>query len=209
MSNLVNGSELARLFDRSKAAVSQWTSSGKLAGCFTGEGRDRLYDVAKCAEALGIRMDAGQRLGNAAGTEQARLRLTQETPDRAPETPAQPRTFDGELAKGDEDRYRLARILKAEEEARRARRQNAEEEGRFVLRTAMEREISRVLSEEMSAIDALLTAASRTVADEIGADAKVVRRILREAWRAHRAQRSQALASAPSALAEDEAEANF
>lgn len=206
MTDFVSASELARLFGRSKAAVSQWTSARKLDGCFEGVGRDRRYDVAKCAEALGLRMDPGQRLGNAAATEAARRRLAESAPAREAPEPAR---RDGALGPLDDDRYKLARIQKAEEEARRERRRNAEEEGAFVLRAAMEREIAKTIGAELAAIEAMLSASARALADELGADFKAARRILRDRWRKHRADRAAALGSARPGFAEDEVRADF
>lgn len=208
MVDQVNATELAELFGRTKGAVSQWVSSGKLDGCWTGEGRRRRFDVRKCAAALGVRMDPGQRLGNAAATDAARQRILADAPARDVQArDIQPR--DTLLAPSDDDRYKLARIQKAEEEARAARRRNAEEEGRFVLRESMEREVARLLTSEIGMFEAMLTAAARSLADELKVDFKEARRILRDHWRRHRASRSAALALAGPALAEDEAEADF
>ena len=164
MPELVNAKGLAELFGKSKGAVSQWVSSGKLDGCFEGSGRDRRFDVAKCAEALNLRMDLGQRLGNAAGTEAARKRVLADTKP----ADAKKQAFDGLLKDDDDTRFKLIKTATAEEELRRRRRQNEQEEGRYVLRDEVDREAASLLSGEIAQFEAMLNALARKAADRFG-----------------------------------------
>ena len=203
MTQMLSGSDLAKEMGVSKARVSQWTSEGKLNGCFSGAGRDRRYDLGRVAEALGRRLDPGQLMGNGAGT-RAVLKTIQldlaETGDEgfgasAAKTAApKPQKADTELGKGDADRYEMARTQKAEEEARRLRRMNAEAEGRFVLATEVGRQVAQLMGQQVAEVEAVLRDGARLVADRLGVDFKVVRQLLTEEWRRHRALRSGQLA---------------
>ena len=68
---LLNSGDLAKALNVSKGRVSQYVSEGKLAGCFTGDGRARRFDLGKAATALGRQLDPGQMMGNGAGTRAA------------------------------------------------------------------------------------------------------------------------------------------
>lgn len=199
----MNATQLANALGLSKGRISQLVRDGKLDGCYTGEGRARRFELRKAAEAMGKRLDPGQRLGNGAATEEARQAIL--AGEAGPAEPEPPRDG-GELAKGDDDRYKLARTLKAEEEARRMRRQNAEDEGRFVLAEAAGREARRLMAAEIAGFETVIRDGARSVADRLGVDFKEVRAILRDIWRTHRAGRAEELAAeAPTAApTEDE-----
>lgn len=208
MTELVNATELARLTGKSKGAVSQWVSSGKLEGCYAGEGRMRRFDVAKCAIALDRKIDRGQRLGNAAGTQTALERLNEQPPETAGR-PAE--THDGSIEPRDQDRYALVRTQRAEEELRKARRDNARDEGMFVHRETMDRTIAKMMAVEIAGTDAMLNAAARKVANELDVEFVKVRTILREGWRNHRRARAADLKAVSDAahLTEIEKEADI
>ncbi|MCD1621083.1 hypothetical protein K7H20_23895, partial [Salipiger manganoxidans] len=134
----MNSTQLAQELGISKGRVSQYVAQGKLDGCFSGEGRARRFDLEKVRAALQHRLDPGQMLGNGAETK----RRLQE-----PES-ATPR--EGELRRGDPDRYELARIQKVEEEARKLRRQNLEAEGTLVLADRAAQATARALAQEVA-----------------------------------------------------------
>ena len=67
----VTASALAIKLGVSRGRISQFVREGKLAECFTGVGRNRRFDLEKSACALGHRLDAGQLMGNGAGTRAA------------------------------------------------------------------------------------------------------------------------------------------
>ncbi len=198
----VSASELADRLSVSKARVSQYVSEGKLAGCFTGDGRQRRFDLAACVHALGRTLDKGQLMGNGAETRRAMAELASGTvsTDRpkppgvpAPEAKPQPRS-DSELEPKDPDRYELARTQKAEEEARRLRRMNAEAEGTYALTSEVARQVAQQMAQEIGEFEAVMRDGARQVADVLGVDFKVVRQILTDRWRAHRATRTAQLA---------------
>lgn len=68
INNVVTKAEFAALTNLSRARVTQLVGEGKLDGCLVGEGRKAMIDVAKAMDALKIRRDAGQMLGNGAKT---------------------------------------------------------------------------------------------------------------------------------------------
>jgi hypothetical protein len=192
----VNATELATTLNVTKARVSQYVSEGKLAGCYTGEGRARRFDLVACAKALGRNLDKGQMLGNGAETRKALADLATGAMagDRAPPPPAPPaRRSDVEMSQNDPDRYELARTQKAEEEARRLRRQNAEAEGTYALVSEVNRQVAQQMAQEIGEFEAVLRDGARQVADVLGVDFKTVRQILTDKWRGHRATRAAQL----------------
>lgn len=199
---LVTSSQLAQQLGVTKARVSQMVAQGKLDGCYSGDGRARRFDLAVVASTLGRRLDPGQMMGNGAGTKRALAELRDgiEAPKAAPATPTRPMR-DGPIETTDPDRYELARIQKAEEEARRLRRQNAEAEGMYVLASEVERQVGRVVAQEIAQFEQVLRQGARAVADRMGVDFKTARQILIDTWRAHRSERAGVLIEA--AKAED------
>lgn len=193
MSNL-NATELAARLDVSKARISQYVSEGKLDGCYTGEGRARRFDIEKVSAALGRRLDPGQMMGNGSETRKALRNI------EAGEAPA-PRAqkSDAPLLPNDPDRYELARILNAEEDARRKRRDNERDEGRWVLAEEVARHTARTMAQEVAQFETALRDGARAVADALGVDFREVRKIMMDQWRAHRAGRSQQLQAESSA----------
>jgi hypothetical protein len=199
---LLNSSDLAKALNVSPGRVSQYVSESKLDGCFTGDGRARRFDLDKVCMALGRRLHPGQMLGNGSDTRRAIATLKQDRPEADDDDPPArvPAPRDGSpLAGSDPARYEMARTQKAEEEARRLRRQNAEAEGTFVLASEVERQVARLIAQEIAEFEAVLRDGSRKVADKMGVDFKVVRQLMMDQWRAHRGARTKVLS--------DEAEA--
>lgn len=182
--SLVTATQLASEFGVSKGAVSQWVSGGKLEGCFDGRGRNRRFDIQKCAKALGKNIDPGQRMGNAAKTGCAAKSLSKE--------PRQPKLNESApLPKENMTRYEFARTLKAEEEGRTLRRRNAEAEGLYVLASEASRQVSKQIGQEIAEFETVLRDGARKVADIHGIDFKEVRQVLIDQWREHRAVRAK------------------
>ena len=206
----LSASELANRLGVSKGRVSQYVAEGKLEGCYRGAGRARRFDLDAVARALGRSLDAGQMMGNGAGTRHALRALEPgDGPDGGAATaPAiEPPVGASELPGGDADRYELARTQKAEEEARRLRRMNAEAEGRYVLASEVELQVRRRIGQEVSEFETVLREGARRLADRLGVDFREARAELIAAWRDHRAGRAQALEAdaAEAALSELEA----
>ncbi len=188
----VTGAELAKSLNLSPGRISQLVSAGKLNGTFTGDGRQRRFDLGLVTKALRGNLDPGQMMGNGAQTKRLLEGLSQEVQSEAPQV--KPPLRDGaELSTRDPDRYELARTQKAEEEARRLRRMNAQEEGQFVLASEVERQVSRVLGQELREVETYLRDTARVVADRLGVDFKAVRQILLDEWRKHRTGRASGL----------------
>lgn len=188
----MNATELAQRLGVSKARVSQYVSSGVLAGCFDGEGRSRRFDLVRVQQALNGGLDKGQMLGNGAATRQNLKRIAAETVSDAP-VPRATVPSDGVLPIRDPDRYELARIQNAEEDARRKRRDNQRDEGRWVLAEEAERSTAALLARELGQFDLVLREGARAVADKLGVDFREVRQILAQHWREHRSQRTEEL----------------
>lgn len=208
----LTASELARALNVTRTRVGQYVHEGKLAGCYTGEGRARRFDLNKVATALGRQLHPGQMLGNGAETKRALASLKTDLPK--PLDASAPRqiqlpvhSMDGapeELR--DNDRYDTARTHKAEEEVRKLRRANAEAEGLYVLRSEVERQVARVIAQEIAEVEAMLRDGARRVADALGVDFKTVRKIFVDQWRAHRQSRASALAAEAGSVEPTEAE---
>ena len=205
----INSTQLAKVLGVSLPRISQLVSDGRLDGCYTGEGRNRRFDAARVADALGRKLDPGQMMGNGAGTKAA-IRKLQQGDEPAP-GPSSHGAGARALKDNDNDRYELARIDKAEQEARRLRRQNAAEEGIYVLASEVEGQVARKLAQEIAETESMLRAAARAVADRLGVDAREVRQVLTETWRAHRSHRAEVLTAEAEAaqLSPEETAANI
>ncbi len=202
---MLNAASLADRLNVSRARVSQWVAKGKLDGCFTGKGRDRLFDLEKVAVALNLTLDRAQGLGNGRATREALKRIAE--PAEVPRH----RSRDGMLSLNDPDRYELARAQKAEEEARHLRRRNQEAEGTLVLAAEAARQSARLLAQEIAEFESVLRDGARRVADELGVDYKRARALLVETWRTHRQARADQLArqAQTAELTEAERSENF
>lgn len=127
-------------------------------------------------------------MGNGAQTKAALRRITEKDPV------TEKHKHDGTASPTDPDRYELARIQKAEEEARKLRRQNAEAEGHYILASEVSLQTQRLLAQEVTGFESVLRSGARKVADAQGVDFKAVRKVLFDVWRAHRSGQSEALA---------------
>lgn len=195
----LSATELAATLQVSKGRVSQYVAAGKLDGCFTGDGRARRFDLQAVCDALGRKLDFGQMMGNGAGTRRAMAAIRDDDDDSAaPPPPAKAeRPRDGsELPQGDAGRYEMARAQKAEEEARRMRRQNLQDEGQYVLASEVERQVAKLIGQEVAEFEAVLRAGARAIADRMGVDFKIARQVLIETWRGHRSARAAQLGEA-------------
>jgi len=205
--NYVNATQLAKELNLSKGRISQYVGEGKLDGCFEGEGRNRRFDLGKVAKALAVKLDSGQMMGNGADTRRAIQELPEARQAAARSSPAGATA----LPPGDNDRYTMARTLKAEEEARRLRKQNAVEEKQFVLRAEATLQAKRLVSKEIAGFESVLRDGARRIADDLGVDFKTARTILVQEFRAHRARRTEALAddAAAAKMTDSEKDADF
>ena len=197
----LSSSELADTLKVSRGRVSQYVKEGKLEGCYQGNGRDRRFDLVKVASALGRTMDPGQMMGNGAETRRQLGKIAplpglgpdseaEDEPTPPPAAKAPPQKADAELSPSDPTRYELARTLKAEEEARALRRRNAEAEGTMVLASEAAQATTRLIGREVQAMEAVLQAGARAIADRLGVDYREARTILVGVWREHRAKRA-------------------
>ena len=207
---MLSATELASHLGVSKARVSQYVSQGVLDGCYEGEGRQRRFDPDRVQAALKRRLDPGQMLGNGAKTRQI-LKAAQPASAAIVDTlvgpaPAPRQQADGLLSPNDLDRYELARIQGAEEDARKKRRENEREEKRWVLAEEVERQTARAIGREIAQFETMIRDAARAVADRLGVDFREVRRIMMDQWRDHRASRRDQLSAEADAAVMTEAE---
>jgi hypothetical protein len=87
----------------------------------------------------------------------------------------------------------MQRKAKLAEEVRRLRRQNELDEGTLVLASEVERQVARVLRQELAEVEEMMRTGARAVADRLGVDFRAVRQILTETWRAKRQDRAGVL----------------
>jgi len=201
----LNATELAARLDVSKARISQYVSEGKLDGCFSGDGRSRRFDLDKVQAALGKSLHPGQMLGNGAATRRALRDLVDDDAVQMP-APSRPPKSGSALDPRDPDRYELARILNAEEDARRKRRDNERDEGRWVIAEEVQRQTARAMAQEVAQFETVLRDAARAVADRFGLDFREVRKVLMDQWRGHRGQRAETLEGAAAGVEMSDAE---
>lgn len=189
----LSASELAQELKVTKGRVSQYVGEGKLDGCYTGEGRARRFDLVKVAERLGKVLDKGQMLGNGAQTRKALRQIEEDEPEAAPLAKRASSVDGRQLPREDPDRYELARTAKAEEELRRLRRQNELDEGTLVLAAEVERQVQRTIAQEVAEFEQVLREGARAIADGLGVDFKMTRKLLTDKWREHRKARVELL----------------
>lgn len=195
----VTASQLAARLNKTRGRISQMVKEGVLAGCYTGEGRARRFDLEKSMVALGRNLDPGQMMGNGAGTKQVIQEMAAPAPDGGAELPlpaAKHPAGASKLNDGDRDAYSMARTTKAIEEARKLQRQNAEAAGQYVLASEAELQIKRLMSQEIAEFEQVLRTAARAIADEFGVDFKITKSLLINQWRTHREKRARLLANA-------------
>lgn len=185
----LNLTALAEQLHVSKGRVSQYVGEGKLDGCFEGDGRQRRFDLAKCAKALGKKLDPGQMMGNGDKTQKA---ITEISETGKVSRIDRPSGASG-LKPDDDDGYKMARTQKAVEEARRMRRQNAEAEGVYVLASEVALQTKRLVAQEVAEFESVLRDGARQIADDLGVAFKKSRSILIDKWRGHRATRTRKL----------------
>jgi hypothetical protein len=203
----LNLTELAKQLSVSKGRVSQYVKAGKLDGCFDGEGRQRRFDVQKCATALGKRLDPGQMMGNGSGTQKAITTITEDGTLVPSEHPAGA----AKLPSEDDDAYKMARTQIAMEDARTKRRNNAVGEGTYVLASEVAHQTRKQIAQEVAEFESVLRDGARRIADELGVDFKEARAILIDMWRSHRERRTKMLevAAGKAEATEEEKEADI
>lgn len=197
----LNTTDLAKELKLTKGRISQYVAQGKLAGCYSGDGRARRFDLAAVLQALGRKLDQGQMLGNGASTRKAIAALQMRDDPDDDDIPVTKLVHSAgagatALEPNDNDRYILSRALKMEQEARRLQRNNAVEEGTLVLAGEAARQTARLVAQEVSEFENALREGARLVADKMGVDYKTVRQHLLTVWREHRAKRSTVMLDA-------------
>ncbi len=204
----VTMTDLANHLGVSKGRISQLVSEGRLAGCFTGDGRARRFNLDLVAEALNKKLDPGQMLGNGRQTKR-RIKEIQGGDDAGSKvTPPRDAT---PLDRQDPDHYQMIRSQEVAEKVRRLRRENEAADGTLVLASAVGREASRQIAQEIAEFESVMREAARQVADQFGVDYRGVRKVLVDAWRDHRGARARKLSqdAADADLSQDEKDADF
>lgn len=187
--------ELAKHLSLSKGRISQLVGEGRLNGCFSGDGMHRRFDLRKVAEALQVKLDPGQMLGNGADTKKAIRAVLQG--DAAPVQPSLDVRPKGEvLSNDDPDQYKLLREAHAKEDLRTKLRNNARDEGLWILASEVDRNVSRLMAQNLAEIETFVKDVSVLVAVRMGIDQRQVRQIILEAWRGFRTERAKSLAAA-------------
>ncbi len=202
----VNAAQLAGMLNLTPGRISQLAKEGRLDGCYTGDGRARRYDPTLVAQKLKGALDPAQGLGNGARTRVAIGDILATVPSDEPRQPKAPARTDGSVPDGDEDSYELLRKQKLAEETRALRRRNELESGTMVLASEVERQVAKVLRQEIAEVEEMLRTGARAVADKLGVDFRTVRKILTDTWRAQRQQRSEVLEDQSGSAAMTDAE---
>lgn len=187
--------ELARHLSLSKGRISQLVGEGRLNGCFSGDGMHRRFDLQKVAEALQVKLDPGQMLGNGADTKKAIRAVLQG--DAAPVQPSLGGKPKGEVLQPDDpDQYKMLREAHAAEDLRTKRRNNARDEGLWILAGEVDRNVSRVMAQNLAETEAFVKEVAALVASKMGIDQRQVRQIILDGWREFRTNRAKDLAAA-------------
>lgn len=76
----------------------------------------------------------------------------------------------------------------------------------MVLASEVERQVARVLRQEIAQVEEALRTGARAVADKLGVDFRTVRQVLMDVWRAQRQTRSVGLSDQAGAATLTEAE---
>lgn len=202
----LSATDLAKQLGVSKGRVSQYVAAGQLDGCFSGNGRQRTFDLGAVAKALGRNLDRGQMLGNGAGTKKAIVSISDEPAAQADSLPRQHPAGATELKASDNSAYDMAKTQSAIEDARRKRRDNLLAEGQYVLADEVARQVTKAISQEIREFEMVLRDGARSVADDLGVDFLKVRQLLVKTFRAHRSTRSGALAESAEDLPMSDAE---
>ncbi len=210
----LTATQLAEELTLSKGRISQMVKAGTLNGCFTGEGRQRRFDLAKAAAVIGRKLDPGQMLGNGAKTQVAAKKALAEFSLQDLDDGEKRQAAGGATKLNDDDpsRYEMARTQRAEELARRERRNNLVDEGLFVLASEVETQVRRQIGQEIAAFEtSVIRDGARNIADQLGVDYKKARQILRMVWREYRSGRKDVKADEAkmATLSEVENEMNF
>ena len=198
MTEAVTATELAERMGVDRSRISHLLREGKLEGTYSGEGRERRFDVARVASALNMRLSLGQQTGNGARAAAARAAIADSDRAGGPPDPDQQRRLADHHARAAAI-IAKAKADRAELEVADLRRRQAAQEGRWVLASEVQREVRAAIGSEIAEFEAALRMAARRIADQTGSDFREVKRILAECWREHRARRAEML--------QDEAEA--
>lgn len=172
MLNTVSKAEFAKLVNLSPGRVSQLITAGKLKGALVGDGRSARVDVDKARDALKLRLDPGQRLGNGAET-----RLGEDTSD------------DLDL------KLKQAKLAQAEAGNRRAREDELTRRGVYVRAEHASAEAGKLASTILQMFEGGLTDVAAEIAAEFKLTARDVTHLMRKRFRDVRARVSEQLAS--------------
>lgn len=182
MMNNLTTTALAKELGVTPGRVSQMVASGQLDGCYSGEKRDRRFDLDKCAVRLNKVLHPGQMMGNGRRTKK---RLHQKIAPTASQGNI--------LSLNSNTSYDAARTQKAIEEARTLKRKNEEQAGRYVLASEVELTISRLLIQEISEIEVFLKKVARKLSDKYNLNFRLIRKEIMDDFRMQRVARDKAL----------------
>ncbi len=190
MKTVLSKAEFAKHVGRSRSCISGWIKAGKIsADALVGDGRAAKIWVQRAKADLGRSLDPSQQVAQAMpiAFDATEIPLADDRPKGGTPTPAPP------LSERERDLARRAKADadKAEHDAEAARRRLAVDEGRYVLAEEAAAAWGKEISKVLAAIEGFMTMSlPRLLADEIGADWRVISTISRNQWRALRAQLS-------------------
>lgn len=188
MLNLVAKGEFARRVNITPGRVSQMIAEGKLAGCLVGEGREQRIDYDKAVEALKVRRDPGQALGNG-------LKM-QLAPAAAPAAVATaPTPADAPRSEADEIDLKLRRekLVEAEARNRKLREEEKARAGTYVLAEHVRIETAKLASTILQMFEGGLSDIGSEIAATYKLPERDLKHLLRKRFREVRTAVSQRL----------------
>ncbi len=190
MKTVLSKAEFAKHVGRSRSCISGWIKDGKIsADALIGDGREARIWVQRAKADLARALDPSQQVAQAMPIAFDAREIP--LPDDGPKSGAPTQTPPTSERERDLARRAKADADKAEHDEEAARRRLAVDEGRYVLAEEAAAAWGKEISKVLAAIEGFMTMSlPRLLADEIGADWRVISTISRNQWRALRAQLS-------------------
>ena len=191
----ISKSELAKLHDRSPAAVTKWIKAGTLSGAaLKGGSRSARIVLTEAERQLTDNLDPAQQMAQEQPIARDAAAVAVETEADPPAEPAGPTA---------EQSYAWARARKMEADAILAEARVQKQAGIYVLADDVRRETGRLIADLTDRLERLPQALGETIAAEFGVDQRAVTIAIRQAVRRERELWTAALEAAADAGGED------
>lgn len=194
MSRLLTKAEFAAAARVSRSCVSKWIERGKIGrDALVGDGPDAKIDVERATEQLKIRLDAGQRMGNGAGTDLSTPAAEAETPatEQRQDPQPRPRTEADEL----ELRIKRERAWREEAQNRKLLEEERLRAGIYTLTADHQAAVARVLRQTLTLLEADIPETANAIAAKFEVPQRDVLLMLRKRFNEARGRVSAQLAA--------------